>query len=409
MNDSAALVAKETFDELVFKRELNEVYLLLDFISGRQDRHVWDLDNKIPDPDDTSKLLSPFDAIERVCLLRYPPSGSIRADARNAAFLLFVRDLLNSIAYPARGLTIAYTYIFTEDEGTIGIGAAHKTPAQSRISIAREAYPGLITSAKRFRRIKTTMTWFAITVTAIAALLLSIVTYGVQITARFEEDHTNEMQVISKFYTALAQQAQPNGGVPKFGKPVNQYCTDTGIAELSNDVILVCNDYAYIQARYDKSIADVTTFGQSVPFYVLSWALPVKTGTGKQEDIQSITIVLSTFANYILPIIFGVVGTIASMVRSIQDKVSDSVLSPRDQTLAVMRLPLGLMAGVAVGLFFNPTTAVSQITAGAGVLTLSASGIAFLAGYGADGFFRMLDSMIGRLFTLDGDQRPAAK
>jgi hypothetical protein len=103
------------------------------------------------------------------------------------------------------------------------------------------------------------------------------------------------------------------------------------------------------------------------------------------------------------------VGTIASMVRSIQDKVSDSVLSPRDQTLAVMRLPLGLMAGVAVGLFFNPTTAVSQITAGAGVLTLSASGIAFLAGYGADGFFRMLDSMIGRLFTLDGDQRPAAK
>jgi hypothetical protein len=38
-------------------------------------------------------------------------------------------------------------------------------------------------------------------------------------------------------------------------------------------------------------------------------------------------------------------------------------------------------------------------------LTLSASGIAFLAGYGADGFFRLMDALITRLFSLD--QKPS--
>lgn len=48
------------------------------------------------------------------------------------------------------------------------------------------------------------------------------------------------------------------------------------------------------------------------------------------------------------------------------------------------------------------------MSSGGGVLTLSASGIAFLAGYGADGFFRMIDAMIMRLFSFDrSDQMPA--
>ncbi|EEA02869.1 hypothetical protein BH160DRAFT_1877 [Burkholderia sp. H160] len=50
--------ASNTFDELIFKRDLNEVHLLLDFISGRPDSHIWDIDDvKFPDRTDGNGAL----------------------------------------------------------------------------------------------------------------------------------------------------------------------------------------------------------------------------------------------------------------------------------------------------------------------------------------------------------------
>jgi hypothetical protein len=62
------------------------------------------------------------------------------------------------------------------------------------------------------------------------------------------------------------------------------------------------------------------------------------------------------------------------------------------------------MAGLAVGLFFSPSTSVA-VPQGAGTgiastLTLTAGGLAFLAGYGAEAFFRMLDQVILVKFVL---------
>lgn len=39
--------AETSFEELVYRQDLNEVYLLLDFISGRPDKRFSDLDHKI--------------------------------------------------------------------------------------------------------------------------------------------------------------------------------------------------------------------------------------------------------------------------------------------------------------------------------------------------------------------------
>jgi hypothetical protein len=79
-------------------------------------------------------------------------------------------------------------------------------------------------------------------------------------------------------------------------------------------------------------------------------------------------------------------------------------LSPRDYALSLVRLPLGVMAGLAVGLFFSPSTSVAVPqgvgTGIASTLTLTAGGLAFLAGYGAEAFFRMLDQVILVRFVL---------
>jgi hypothetical protein len=46
--------------------------------------------------------------------MRYPPPSQSGERAKEAAFLLEVKDWLNWLAYPARGLTIAYTTMFSE-------------------------------------------------------------------------------------------------------------------------------------------------------------------------------------------------------------------------------------------------------------------------------------------------------
>ena len=125
-----------------------------------------------------------------------------------------------------------------------------------------------------------------------------------------------------------------------------------------------------------------------------------KSVRGRQEDAASIVGVLAMVSNYVLPALFGLIGTVTAAVRSIQCKIRDSLLSPRDRILLQTRLPLGIMAGICVGLFLTPSSMTLQPAVSAGAFTLSASGIAFMAGYGSEAFFVALDGLIERTFSL---------
>jgi len=117
--------------------------------------------------------------------------------------------------------------------------------------------------------------------------------------------------------------------------------------------------------------------------------------------------ITNAFNIYIIPMFFGVLGTIVGLVRGISCKVRESTLSPRDHMLSVMTIPVGAVAGLAVGLIFSsPSTFSETITGLPQSITLSAAAFAFLAGYGADSFFVMLDNLIRRIFALDS---PAAR
>lgn len=402
-----------TFDELIFKRDLNEVHLLLDFISGRPDSHIWDIgDVKFPDRNgENGAVLTAYQVIERICEMRFPPptGQDTTAKADSAALLLYVKDKLNAVAYPACGLTIAYTYIFLEEIE----GAARQTgPVRSRARalVARTAYPGLVVSAKRFRRFHKCVAWVGAAITMLAAILLWLVVYGVQLTSRFEEDQKSAADVTNQIYAQVDKENAALSPEKQTHETVPARCHEDRIEQQSNQIRLLCNQWSYFQARYDKSISDVTTFANHWPSSWLMIPFPTSPGlmekggvgyVAKQENIQSITLVLSAYASYVLPVMFGVVGTIASFLRDIGNRITGSTLAPRDETLAIIRLILGAIAGLAVGLFFTPASVSAQVSSGAGVLTLSASAIAFLAGYGADGFFRMIDMMITRVFSLD--------
>ena len=116
---------------------------------------------------------------------------------------------------------------------------------------------------------------------------------------------------------------------------------------------------------------------------------------------QFVAVVVGVFTNYVVPMMFGLLGTLAGVVRSTWAKVRESTLRPLDARLAVATVPLGLVAGLAIGLIVSPSTTPTQgVSSLAGSITLSATALAFLAGYGVDSFFTMIDELLKRVFAL---------
>src|ERR1700710_2899643 len=114
MSVVGAAESEQQFDQFIFQRELNEVYLLIDYLSGRPDKTLTAFDNiTLTDLGAESRLdksgkADPFvaaggpplnttpklpetpdapwgDVLTKICLLRYPPDGIRQLKAENAA------------------------------------------------------------------------------------------------------------------------------------------------------------------------------------------------------------------------------------------------------------------------------------------------------------------------------------
>jgi hypothetical protein len=124
---------------------------------------------------------------------------------------------------------------------------------------------------------------------------------------------------------------------------------------------------------------------------------------GKGEDDIEFIIgpVLTMWGNYMLPVIFGFLGILVFVILDFYSKIRDGRLDPRDYRLSVIRLVLGLVTGSCIGLFYSATAPAeaSPTESVAAALSLSASGIAFLAGYGVEGVFNMLEQLVNRMFV----------
>ena len=103
--------------------------------------------------------------------------------------------------------------------------------------------------------------------------------------------------------------------------------------------------------------------------------------------------------NSILPFLYGILGAGAAVVRDLWAKTRESLLSPRDSTLAFGQLALGAITGACIGLFVSPGTAASSEGV-LGNLALTASALSFVAGFGVEGAFLALESLVRRVFNL---------
>ena len=127
---------EQLIDELIFKQELNEVHMLIDFVSGRTDRSLRDL--SIPHRDDPTKTMGSGDIMKSIAEMRYPPTGTRTANARNAFILLLAREQLSALAAPASPRTSPIPgYSSTRKASPGSADRASRVPATRAASIWR--------------------------------------------------------------------------------------------------------------------------------------------------------------------------------------------------------------------------------------------------------------------------------
>jgi len=130
---------------------------------------------------------------------------------------------------------------------------------------------------------------------------------------------------------------------------------------------------------------------------------------GNRAAILRSTSILSVFAAYILPMMFALLGTLIGAFRAILNRIADNELAPRDLVRMNIGITTGLIAGIAVGLFLSPSSVPVQGEGGvSGQLTLTASGLGFLAGYASHSFFGFLDNIIRNIFPSGLTANPMA-
>jgi hypothetical protein len=322
--------------------------------------------------------------------------------------------------------------------GTAGGGGAPPTPPgvlggqpPSRMSLSRLAYPGLVSSARRFR-------WGVSGLLALLFILLILtcalswdVSAGRAILARLDAIEVGRTAIQTRISAAQVGDLKPSGSepgstrsqAPAAAKPlVERYCdrarrmsapkNEPGKIDQFEDAnqLQICDQLAENRINYSNAREDIADWlapwgwlkaaahkickGRCLKDNAL--ALPAEAVNQQQWA----AVLVELLATAVLPLCYGFLGAGAAVVRGIWGKMRDSLLSPRDFTLGVGQLALGAVIGACIGLFIAPSGSSSQAGGGlTGTFTLTPSALSFIAGFGVESVFVALEGFIGRVFN----------
>ena len=122
--------------------------------------------------------------------------------------------------------------------------------------------------------------------------------------------------------------------------------------------------------------------------------------------VTSAGFVLQALSTYILPLLYGLLGAFAYVLREIAKEVRTVTFSHKSCNRYRLRLALGLLAGIAVGFLVSPDTGQPMLT----FATLGPLPFAFLAGYSVELVFAVMDKIVSAFLDerlRDGSGKPA--
>lgn len=397
----------------ILKRARSEVHLLLDYISASPDVTIATLAERTPPQG------LPENWIEKVCEITWPPKENQDNEdlADEAALLIRARDYLNGIAKPASGATIAFTLMVTQEENSRSRRAreAHRpSSSPSRSSLACDAYPDLVPRARTFRRMLTWMIWVSVIGLAVTLIFSWYLAIGNAALADFATARTRlheaEAQV-SQAEAALAGEhngpatsgraapltpqppatANPGGG----GGPQVQTVPPVVVTYELNACATKLSAGSYPSAALRD--ACVALQHQTDSFNAITdgldrWALLAGPDTASWTA--------NLLGSAVLPVLYGFLGAIAAVVRSLSRKIKLCLLSPRDAQLSFQQLALGALIGACISLFIAGPPSSAGERSLLGPVGLSVSAVSFVAGFGVDSVFQAIEALISRIFNI---------
>lgn len=425
-NGSAAC---QRIEDFIFVRELNEVFLLLDHISGRWDKSLYNLH----DHDDGEPH------IDELCAIGLAPPDSEEQRVAQAVKVLCAKDRLNAAARPATGLTIAFTLLVVGEDNqrdwrnwmrsvVLRRAAPHTAPARvphsdkpTRLTLARYAFPGLVKAAERFNRrvfrivvlllvglvLTCVMSWH---VTGGNVMLQHLDTLQAQQAALFKAIEDAELKHAASANAPPVQFCKEvdEAAVPRY-RSTEEYQLCTRRRVLSEQVAIVRLNLRNWLVPWRTCYGKVASlFGQlpdaeAAPAGANAVELERSLRRTTEEQARVVTLVVGTA---VLPLCYGILGAGAAVVRGLWAKMRESLLSPRDYTLALLQLALGATIGACIALFVNPSGQTPGSEIGfLGNWALSTSALSFIAGFGVEGVFVALESLVRRVFNISDPAR----
>lgn len=438
----------------VLDRELSEVHLLLDNVSANPNTTLAErialtqgFEDDLPD-----------DWIEQVCRISWPPEGSDDDKAEDAALLIKAKDRLNRLSYPASGSTIAFTLLVTQHDARsqpwLGLrdGGDGEDRSPTRHSLAQTAYPDLVQKAVLFRKAMRSISIGLVLALFVTCLLSWYVAYGNSALAELSAAESALEAVDKRVSDAeAAEDNQPEAATAAASAPaagLKSGVAATGAAAkatASDRFIPYCDRPAYETAAQSqacaaqgaarrnldrvkrrlagwicvvswdcvKDLSDLAAAAPSEPATAGSPAAPAppkETAEIRKAALHNAELIdnapsraaaLATImGTAVLPFLYGLLGAGAAIIRSLSRKIRASLLSPRDLHLSFQQLALGAVVGACIGLFIAAPGSPGEGESLLGPVTLSASAISFVAGFGVDSVFEALETLIKRIFNV---------
>jgi hypothetical protein len=117
----------------------------------------------------------------------------------------------------------------------------------------------------------------------------------------------------------------------------------------------------------------------------------------QSASIRAVAVqVIDVMQKWLLPLLYGALGAMVFVVRTLSMQARDRLFRKEALVSLVLRVFLGMISGLAIGWFWTHDPSPTE-TANGGPMalsTLSPFALAFVAGYGVELFFALLDKIV---------------
>jgi hypothetical protein len=364
-----------------------------------------------------------------------------------------IRDELVQLTAPATGLSIAYTSLVTGNE--------RGSDADSMNGLAKQAYGGLSLAAKFHKWMMFGLSMVSLLLAVFAAWEATKASVGKNLLQVLDPLRVQQTAVASdkfKLEVAIDKDIKPAGFDASYlpvclrhiltenslsAKPeaklisseklvlhtspqIREVC---GRDEILSGNFKIAHDglFKYLHFWPDVAGGLYSVVGHAAAPYIapaefvssavlrgsVDATAPEGPGvTGPTDDIELfVAPVVQVLSSFILPFTFGVLGSFMYVLLHYYSNLKANTLIPRDRALAVLRLVLGVVVAACVSLlitsYAGPNANIQPSASGSsapgtlvGSLTLSASALTLLAGFGAEAVFTLLQGLVERVFAL---------